>query len=275
MSTATGFARLLESTRGSRQQFVNTPVGRWTVRVVTLALLLTAWEIGAANVSRALTAPPSEIFQALIRQAFVEGTLWGPFLDSLTVLILGLAASLAIGIPVGLAMGRWKTVAYALDPYVTFLYALPHVALVPLMIILLGFGFPFRFGYVVLSAVWPVIISTMVGVRQVDKDLIDAATAYSANGRQIMRGVILPAASPYIVAGGRQAFSAAWSGVIVSEITTTLAGLGGLIKIFSIEYLTADMFVPIFAIMIVATAIQGFTAWAQQRLTPWQQTRLN
>jgi NitT/TauT family transport system permease protein len=233
-----------------------------------------AWEVAAKDINRALIAPPSEIFVAAYQQLFVTGSVWGPFFDSMFVLVTGLVAAIAIGLPIGIAMGRWKKVAYALDPYVTFLYCLPHVALVPLMIILLGFDYPFRLGYVVLSAVWPVIINTMAGVRAVSSDLIDAGVAYTANERQIIRGIILPAASPFMVAGGRQAFSAAWSGVIVSEITSTLAGIGGQIKLFAIEYLTADMFVPIFVIMIVAVAIQGFAAWAQQKLTPWQVTRL-
>lgn len=261
--------------KASRQnRFTNTPLGEWTIRIVTLIVLLSLWEIGARDINRALIAPPSEIFAAAYNQLFVEATIWGPVGDSLAILFIGLFASIIIGLPIGIAMGRWKKVAYALDPYVTFLYALPHVALVPLMIILLGFDYPFRLGYVILSAVWPVIINTMAGVRAVDRDLIDAGVAYTANERQIIRGIIIPAAAPFMVAGGRQAFSAAWSGVIVSEITSTLVGVGGQIKLFAIEYLTADMFVPIFIIMIVAVSIQAFTAWAQQKLTPWQVTRV-
>lgn len=264
-------ALLAEAVRG---RWADTPVGRWGIRVSMLVIIFLLWEIGAKDINRALIAPPSEIFQAAYQQLFVTGSIWAPFLDSLFVLFTGLLGAVLIGLPVGIAMGRWKKVAYALDPYVTFLYCLPHVALVPLMIILLGFQYEFRLSYVILSAVWPVIINTMAGVRSVDKDLIDAGRAYTANERQIIRGIILPAASPFMVAGIRQAFSAAWSGVIVSEITSTLAGIGGQIKLFAIDYLTADMFVPIFLIMIVAVTIQGFAAWAQQRLTPWQVTRV-
>jgi NitT/TauT family transport system permease protein len=274
VSTTTRAIRTM-NTAASRNKWAQSPVGRWTIRIVTLVVLLGAWEIGAKDVNRALIAPPSEIFAAAWDQMFVTGSVWEPFLDSMFVLVTGLIAAIVLGLPIGIAMGRWKKVAYALDPYVTFLYCLPHVALVPLMIILLGFDYPFRLGYVVLSAIWPVIINTMAGVRAVDQNLIDAGVAYTANERQIIRGIILPAASPFMVAGGRQAFSAAWSGVIVSEITSTLVGIGGQIKLFAIDYLTADMFVPIFVIMIVAVAIQGFAAWLQQKLTPWQVTRVS
>jgi NitT/TauT family transport system permease protein len=277
MSTASTTTRAIRTLNdaAARNKWAQSTGGRWTIRIVTLVVLLGAWEIAAKDVSRALIAPPSEIFAAAWDQLFVTGSIWGPFFDSMFVLVTGLAAAIAIGLPIGIAMGRWKKVAFALDPYVTFLYCLPHVALVPLMIILLGFGYEFRLGYVILSAVWPVIINTMAGVRAVDRDLIDAGVAYTANERQIIWGIILPAASPFMVAGGRQAFSAAWSGVIVSEITSTLVGVGGQIKLFAIDYLTADMFVPIFFIMIVAVSIQAFAAWAQRKLTPWQVERVS
>lgn len=253
-----------------KKDFLHRPLGEWTVRIVTFVLIFGGWEIGAANVNRALIAPPSEIFASFIRQVFVEGTIWGPFFTSIWVLFAGLAISLVIGLPIGLAMGRWKRVAWSLDPFVYFLYALPHVALVPLMIILLGFDWPFRLAYVFIAAVWPIILNTMAGVRAVDKDLLDAATAFGSRESQTVRKVILPAASPFMVAGFRQAFSSAWVGVVVSEILSTLVGLGGQIERFSLQFLTADMFVPIFMIMFVAVAIQSFTAWAQKRLTPWQ-----
>jgi ABC-type nitrate/sulfonate/bicarbonate transport system permease component len=270
MSNVTKAKALLTQAARSNS-FANTPLGKWTIRVAMLVLVLVAWEISARDINRALTAPPSEIFAAAIQQLFVTGAVWGPFFDSVIILVIGLTGAIVLGIPIGIAMGRWKTFSYALDPYVTFLYCIPHVALVPLMIILLGFDTPFRIAYVILSAVWPVIINTMAGVRAVDKDLIDAGVAYTANERQIIRGIILPAASPFMVAGGRQAFAEAWSAVIVAEITTTLAGIGGQIELFAQQYLTANMFVPIFVIMIVAVSIQGLAAWAQQKLTPWQQ----
>jgi NitT/TauT family transport system permease protein len=139
------------------------------------------------------------------------------------------------------------------------------------MVILLGFQTEFRIAYVVVSAIWPVIINTMAGVRAVDRNLIDTGVAYTAKESQIIRGIIIPAAAPFMVAGGRQAFAEAWSGVIVAEITTTLVGIGGSVQLYAFNFLTADMFVPIFVVMIVAVAIQGLAAWGQQRLTPWQQ----
>jgi len=254
----------------SGRKFVDTTKGRWTIRIVTLVVLLTVWQVGTQNLNRAVAAPPTEILVAFWQQLFVTGSIWLPLVQSLGVLFGGLAIALVIGIPIGVAMGRSKTLSYLLDPYVTFLYALPHVALVPLMIILLGFDWPFRLTYVVFASVWLVLINTMVGVSTVDTAYTDVSIAYTASERQIIRHVIFPAAAPYIVAGGRQAFSVAVAAVVISEILSNLAGLGGQIQLFAVQYLTANMFVSIVLIMLIAVATQATTAWLQRKLTPWQ-----
>lgn len=266
-------ARGLLQKASTRRNFTRTPFGEWTIRAAVLVGVLVAWEIYAQDIPRALTAPPSEIAVAAWRQLVVTGEIWGPLGSSLVILTTGLATALLIGIPIGVAIGRYRLAAAALDPYVTFFYSIPNVALVPALIILVGFGTPFRFSYVVIASIWPIIINTAAGVRAVDRNLLDTGIAYTANERQIVGGIILPAASPYIIAGGRQSFFEAWSAVIVGEAMTTLAGVGGMVELFAQRFRTADMFVPIFAIMIVGVIIQAVTAWVQQKLTPWQQVQ--
>ena len=235
---------------------------------MTAVLILGSWQLYATNLPRALAAPPSEIAQAMYNQ-FADHSIIGPLVSSLTALSLGFVIAMLLGLPIGIAMGYWRPVEYILDPYVSFLYALPHVAFVPLMIIWFGFDLKFRLVYIVFSAIFPVIINTMTGVKNVDPDLLDAGKSFCASQRQILRGIVLPAAAPYMVAGGRQAFSAAWVGVVVAEVLSTQTGLGGLITHYGNFFLTADMFVPILFIMIIAVIIQSVTEFLQVRLTPW------
>lgn len=252
------------------KSFASTPRGRWTIRIVFLALLLVAWQIGATGVNKALMATPTDILGSAGQQLFVTGTIWEPLAQSLLVLFLGLAISAVLGIPIGLLMGRFRSLGFILDPYVSFLYALPHVALVPFLITTFGFDIQFRLIYVVFSAIWPFIINAMAGVRAIDEALVDTAHAYSANERQIMRRVLLPATIPFLFAGLRQGLSAAWIGVIVSEILSTLVGLGGEIRLSAMNYQSGSMFVSILLIMVTAVAIQAFTDWLQPRVMPWQ-----
>jgi len=224
----------------------------------------------ASGLNRALLAPPSEIAIAFYQQAFVQRTLGGVLTDSLITLFLGFALSMIIGVPVGILMGRIRTLEYVADPYVSFLYALPHVSLVPLMVIWLGFDLKFRLAYVVVSAVFPVIINTMTGVKNVDPDLLDTGHAFCASERQKLSTIVLPSSTPYIFAGARQSFSSAWVGVVVSEMIATLTGVGGKILTYANQYRTADMFVSILIIMCVAVTIQAISGYLQVRLAPWQ-----
>lgn len=248
--------------------FLYRRTGIWTVRIATAALILGAWQLYAQNLPRAIGAPPSEIATAAWHQ-ITSGSIWAPLESSMIALTVGFLLSLAAGIPIGVAMGRWRPIEHVLDPYVSFLYSLPHVAFVPLMVVWFGFELKFRLAYVVLSAIFPVVINTMTGVKNVDPELIAVGRSLCASEPQQLRTIILPAASPFIVAGARQAFSSAWVGVIVAEVLATQDGLGGLITHYSNYFLTADMFVPILLIMVIAVTIQTIADYLQARLTPW------
>lgn len=252
-----------------RTPFLYTRHGVWTIRIVALITILALWELSAQNVSRALWAPPTEVFQSFIDIVIVERTLWGPLLESLTTLFIGLALCMAVGVPLGLAMGRSRTLSYVLDPYVTFLYVLPNVAFIPVLVVWLGLGIEMRIALVFLSGVFPMVINTMIGARHVDGEFIDGGRSFTATSWQIMRTIVIPASTPYVFAGLRIAFSAAWVGVIVAEMTALITGVGGMILRYSNFFQTANVFVPILVIMGIGVTIQWFTAWLQRRATPW------
>src|SRR6185437_9508780 len=109
-------------------------------------------------------------------------------------------------------MGRFRWFENVTDPYVSFLYALPHVCFVPLMVVWLGFGFKFGLAYVTLSAIFPVIINTIHGVKGIDQAYIEAGQSFCASKRTILRSIVLPAATPFMVTGARLAFSVSWIG---------------------------------------------------------------
>lgn len=253
----------------ARTPFLYRKTGVWTVRVCTLALIILVWQLYTRHVQKALGAPPLRVLHAAWNQTFVTHSIWGPLGSSMEALTLGFLISVVAGIPIGIAMGRWRAVENVLDPYVSFLYALPHVAFVPVMVFWLGFRLEFRLAYVVLSAIFPVIINTMAGVKNVDPELLSAGKSFCASERQILRTIVIPSATPYMLAGARQAFSSAWVGVIVAEVLSTQDGLGGQINHFADYFLTADMYVPIIFIMIIAMLIQWLTNGLQHRLLPW------
>jgi ABC-type nitrate/sulfonate/bicarbonate transport system permease component len=271
---AAGARRALAAAGRQLAAWLRTPAGPWIVRFVMLALILGVWQWESGNVSQAVLAPPWSVAKATYHLTVVTHQIWGPLLDSLELLLAGFALAVALGIPIGLAMGQFRWFENITDPYVSFLYALPHVIFVPLMVVWLGFGFNFGLAYVTVSAIFAVIINTMQGVKSIDPELIAAGRSFCASERTIMRTIIVPGATPFMVVGARLAFSVSWIGVIVSEVLSSQTGLGGMIDTFSNNYLTADMFVPVLFIAAISVIILQASTRYQNRLTPWASVRL-
>ena len=246
-------------------------LGIWGSRIIALVVILIVWEWYASGVSRALFATPSAIAEAFYQVTFVDNAMLVPMLQSLSTMVVGLILVIIIAVPVGILMGRSRVVEWALDPYVTFLYVLPSISFIPLLVVWLGFGYNLRIVLVIISGVFPMIINTVAGVHNVDSELLDSGRSFTATESQLIRTIVLPASIPFIFAGLRIAFASAWVGVIVAEMTATLTGVGGMILVFAHRFQTANMFVPILFIMFIGVTIQGVFNALQKRLTPWQQ----
>jgi ABC-type nitrate/sulfonate/bicarbonate transport system permease component len=248
---------------------LDTRAGVWTVRICTLALLLGAWQIYADGISRALFAPPTEIAESFVEIAINDDALLDAAVVSMGSMLVGFALAIGVGVAVGVAMGRFRILEHALDPYVSFLYAVPSIALIPLLVIWFGIDATLRVVLVFLAAVFPIIVNTMAGVKQVDGELIDVARVNCASERQIMRSVILPAALPFVFAGIQVALAQALVGVIVAEMTAVVTGLGGLIIHYAQFFQTAKLFVPILAVMALSIVLTALLRMLQRRIAPW------
>ena len=241
----------------------------WAIRAVTFVVIIGGWEFLARPMDRALFAPPSEVAASILRHLSGENALWAPLVESLTAFALGTLLGLIVGIPLGLLMGRYRSLEFVLDPYITFFYVIPSVALVPLFVLWFGFSLQFQVALVFESTLLPILINAAAGARNVESDLIDGGRAFCASEAQIMRTIVVPASLPFVFAGLRIALSAAWVGVVVAQMTGAITGLGGLILTAAATFRTADMLVPIFAIMLVGVLIHALTGWTLKRLTPW------
>lgn len=256
----------------SRPGFLYRRSGMLITQVATLVLLLALWEWYAADKSIGLIAPPSRVAEAAYRLVIVDQALIVALAGSIGNMFVGMALAIAVGIPLGVLMGRSKVIENVLDPYVMFLYVLPSVAFVPVLVVMLGIDIKLRLALIFLSAVFPLMINTIAGVKNVDSELVDGGRSFCASELQIMRTIILPASVPFIFAGIRIGFSAAWVGAIVAEMTAIITGVGGLLLQSASRFRTAEVFVAIFGIMIVAVAIQVVTSRVERWITPWRRS---
>jgi len=139
--------------------------------------------------------------------------------------LLGYGLAIVVGIPIGLVIGRFRTVEAAIGIYITAGYAMLLVALVPLLVLWLGLGFAVKVAIVFLMSVFPICINTWLGVTAVPKTLIEVGKSFVAPDAVILRRIILPATLPYIMAGIRLAVGRAVVAMVIAEFFTSISGL--------------------------------------------------
>ena len=170
----------------------------------------------------------------------------------------------------GLLIGRYRVVDAATDWLINALYATPLVAVIPLVILWLGLGDLTKLFIVTILAVFPVLINTAAGVRNVPQALIDVSTAFAANERQVFMKIILPSAVPYMMTGLRLGIGRAIIGMVVAEFFTAITGLGALIVKYGNRYDTASMFVPILMLMMLGILLTWLVRRAEEHFAPWR-----
>jgi NitT/TauT family transport system permease protein len=244
------------------------------VRVISLVLFLCLWEIVGRRMDPIFMTYPSAVFEAAIGLS-VSGELLRGLMQSLGPFVIGMLISIVFGIALGLAMGLWKVFEYAVDPYVNALNAIPRVALVPLIILWCGLGMLAKVVIVVSVAIFPIIINTYAGVRDVRGVLLDVGNAYSATRWQSLRLIILPAALPFIMAGIRLGLSLGIIGMIVAEFFTAINGLGGIIVEYGNTFQTAKMFVAIFVVGTMGVVMSEVAMALERRWASWRASERN
>jgi NitT/TauT family transport system permease protein len=175
-----------------------------------------------------------------------------------------------IGVPLGLIIGRFAFLEAALGVYVTAGFAMPLVALVPLLILWMGLGFTVKMAIIFLMAVFPITINAWLGVRAVPKTLIEVGLSFVASPATILRRIVLPATLPYIMAGLRLAVGRAVVAMIVAEFFTSIGGLGGIIINSANNFDTATMFVPVIVIVLLAIGLTWLIGIVERSVAPWQ-----
>ena len=245
------------------------PARRWALRIASVAAILFAWQLYGGSINPILLSDPSSVAVAFVDMV-KDGSLGHALASSLAVLGLGFLFGAAAGVLIGLAAGRSDTVSALIDLPVSALYAVPAVALVPVIVLWFGFAVTAKTVVVFLFVIFPVLINTTRGVREVDPELLEVARSFCSSERRMWFDLILPSALPFIVTGLRLAIGRALIGVIIAEYYTSLSGLGDLITTNASNFQTARMFVPIVVIALLGVVFTALLELAERRLVPWR-----
>jgi NitT/TauT family transport system permease protein len=242
------------------------------VRLTAAAVILALWEIGGRQISPYLFAPPSAIIGAA-GQVIGSGELWKYLQGSLKVFAIGTTLGTLVGVLAGIAMARVRLLDLSLEPLVIALYSTPMVALIPLLVLWLGFGDSAKAAVIFLFTLFPVLLNTYQGVKSVDPKLLEVARSYRSSERALWLDVILPSSLPFMVAGVRLAIGRGLVGMVVADLYTAVSGVGYLIVRYAQNLQIDRLFVPVVVLSLMGvTLVQGLR-WLEARVAPWQHVR--
>jgi ABC-type nitrate/sulfonate/bicarbonate transport system permease component len=212
---------------------------------------------------------PSRIWRAF-REMASDGTLWPMFLLSAKLFAVAFAISVSSGLVIGAILGWYAKARAVIDPWISMLYAMPGLALVPLLVV--AFGSTFRTQVIVVwtVAVFPVIINVSAGVYAIDRRHLELARSFLATNRDVLWGVALPGAVPYVIAGIQQTLTLSLIGVVVAEYFVGNDGLGGLILNSSEQLLTAQAYVGVFIFSLAGLALTALLRLCERRAVKWR-----
>lgn len=180
----------------------------------------------------------------------------------------GLAA--VVGVSIGILMGRSALAAALLDPLFSGTYAVPKLALFPIFIFVFGIGSLSKVALVFLECLYPIVIITYQGARNVSPILIWSAENMGASRARIFGRIVIPATVPFIFAGFRVALPVAMIVVIITEMISSADGLGYLV-IYSLSSLQTDrMLAVVLAIAILGYALDRLLILLRSRLVYWE-----
>ena len=238
------------------------------IRLVSVASVLALWQIFGAQVNQALFTTPDKIAVAAVDMVW-SGELWAYLAPSLLVLAIGLSLAAVIGIAVGLLLARFWVIDVAFGVYITFLYSIPAVALVPLIVLWAGFESTAKIIVLFLFAFFPMAINTYQGVKNVDPKLIEVGRAFRCNEGQLWRNIVLPGALPFIVTGLRLAVGRGLIGMVLADLYTAISGIGYLIVRTASTFQVDKMFVPIVTLGLLGVTLTALLRLAEKHVAPW------
>lgn len=232
------------------------------------AIILVLWEFYVRTRLPGFVARPSGIIMA-IPSTVANASFWSAAFASFGSIAEGVAIGSVAGILIGIAMGRIQEVNWFLSTYIRALYALPLIALVPIVILWVGYQPEARLTIVVISAFLPVAVTTADGTRAIPKEYLDVGRMFGAKTRHVWFGIAVPTALPHIVTGIELGFARGITNAIAVEVLASIHGMGMSVFEKSAQLNEDASFVYVLALAIFAVGIRSLMIRTRHRLAPW------
>jgi NitT/TauT family transport system permease protein len=244
------------------------------IPLVTLVAVLALWQAATTFrlVSPYVVPAPAAVFNRFSEVAFQTSRIkfWLHVWTTLQEILIGLSLGLAIGFALGYCVARRPWLEDLLSPLVMAFQATPVVAYAPLLVIWFKTGMTSKVVVVVLIVFFPMLMNTIVGIRNVPSDLRDLMRVSNATRWQTFVKLEIPAAMPVLIGGLKLAATLAVIGAVVGEFVSADAGLGFLINDARYRYDTPLVLVAVLTLTLLALSLYNLIALVERRVLAWQ-----
>jgi len=239
--------------------------GKKIPMVFALLFWVVIWEIIGRAQLLFLIPPFTEVLKSVWELLFT-GKFQAAVLISLQSFLMGMALAVVVGIVLGSLMGRIKVLDQLLGMWVNVFVSAPLTAIIPALMVILGFGQTTVVVSVTLFAVWIITLDTRAGVKNISRSLVEMSRSFGASKWDMYRKVIFWSALPEVLAGLRLGFIRGVRGVVVGQLLIAIVGLGELFELYSRNFLMDHFWALIILIFIFAYAISELINRLEQRL---------
>ena len=183
---------------------------------------------------------------------------------------IGFGLATVLGVALGFAMATSRATQDFLDPWVSFFYSSPLVALIPFFILVFGVGIASKVAIIFLVSIFPILLNAFAGIRAADESLLEVGVAFNCTRWQVFEKILIPAALPYIVVGLRLGIGRALTGVVVSELFGSTAGLGWLIGTAGQSFDTPTVLFGVLMFSFFGVVMVEGLKWVERVVAPWR-----
>lgn len=236
-----------------------------------VATLLVGWELSANTglVNPRFSSSPTRVLQAGVTY-FGYGSGLSDLLTTAQTFIYGFLAAVVAGVLLGISMGWFRKFESFIDPVFNFAYTSPRPALFPLFVIWFGIGIESKIALVFVSTIFPVAIATAVGVKTVDRSLLNVAWAFHATTFQILRTIVIPSSIPHVISGVRVGLGHALTAVIFGEMVVANKGIGYSMGVAANSFNIDLVFCGFFVVGSIGLLVAEILSRVEKRLETWR-----
>jgi ABC-type nitrate/sulfonate/bicarbonate transport system permease component len=237
-------------------------------RLITGLIILALWEFATWMWAPAFVARPSGLI-AVFPQAIADPAMWLAAWQTIGAVLQGLLLAIVLGTIIGLAIGRVPVIERFLQLYVSGLFAMPMVAILPLLTLYFGYTGDARLATIVFAAIFAIIINVSDGARAVPPEYVEVSRTFRGSGWSRLFDVVLPSSMPYLIAGLKLAAGRALIGAVIAEFYAALPGLGYFILYNTRTFKHNEALVAVMLLAAIGVLFEFALSKGTSKMLPW------